>query len=147
MLLKTVALLCPTSHSSGSTVASNAKRTVNPPALKGQPTSGVIRRAHIDEPETEVCGHPAKPCQIPAGKENKTCQNQPKTKQFQKLVFLRSKNNTPPAIRIAMAEAVCRLKISILVCSLRAFLSKFTRNNMTKQMTNRPLKVLYLFRG
>jgi hypothetical protein len=79
MLLMTVALLCPTSHSSGLTVTSKTRRTVSPPALKGQPTSGIIMRDHIDS-ETDMCGHPAKPCQIPAGKDNKTCQNQPKKK-------------------------------------------------------------------
>lgn len=80
ILLNTVADLCPTNHSSGSTVTSKTELTVNPPALKGQPTSGIIRRIHIVSLEILMCGQPFRLCQMPAGSESRTCQNQPRIK-------------------------------------------------------------------
>ena len=84
MLLKTVIVRCPTSHSSGTTVASKTQRTVNPPALKGQPSNGVKNTLVINGDELEICGHKNNPCQIPAGSENKTCNVHPKRKYAQK---------------------------------------------------------------
>ena len=105
--------VCPTSHSSGPTVVSKTERTVNPPALKGQPSNGIIRRCHIDSPEILMPGQPFRLCQMPAGSEITTCQNQPRTKGHKKPAAFLRKRRKPPTMRIINAELICKTKYNI----------------------------------